>query len=918
MANVIQRALTGGELAPSLHARTDFAKYLTGLRTCRNAIVQRHGGVVNRPGFVYIAGTKTNSARSRILPFVFNSEQTYVLELGDQYIRFIRDGGQIAVSGVSAWVTATDYVVGDLRSNGGTNYYCKAAHTSGAGSEPGVGADWQDSWHALSGTIFEVPTPYLASDLAAIRITQSADVLTIVHPSHPVRELRRTGHTAWTLTDVTFGPAIDPPTGVSATGGAASTGDTFYVVTALTEDGEESLLSDSFELTGFEPTEADPVVVSWTGVVGARHYNIYRSPDNSTFAFVGTVGGRQTAMTDTAWSDSAEEVNTTFLGAWAAAVGQMRNPLAALSAANKPGTNRYTVAFESQRQITNAPGGTADFRVQLYYKRDAEGRQAAGAPIDLTSITTQFFGTSSWAQHLVEIEVPDNGYTTLEIDVVPECKPNTLGGTSAAICRVRATSLRYNRVEWTSDGAPTTFSDDGLAADDSYAPPTLRTFANAADKYPSTTTYWQQRHIFANSNDEPEKIWCSRTGMFKNFTTSTPLSDADCVIFNLAGLEVNAVRALAAFAGKLIVFTSSGEWVIQGDADGVLTPQAINPAQYSYNGIVEDLAPLILSDTALYVQAQGGSVHDFFLEALSDGTHFKGNELSLYASHLFEGYTITEWAYQKKPNSVVWAVRSDGVLLGLTYMREHEIWAWHKHDTDGVVESVVCVPEDRETALYAVVQRTVNGSTVRYIERLASREHAGVAGVFLDAAIEGTGVFGGVNTVFSDLAHLEGEEVAVIANGVVLANPLDPALTLKVVTGGQVSFAGDYSGQTVVIGLPYITDVETLDIDTPQGESLKDKSFTVQQVGISILQSKSFYTGREAPSSGTAITGLTKYVPRGRNGVALTALQYQTDTVFVNIESQWNSHGRVFIRQIDPLPLTILSIIPKGILAAST
>jgi hypothetical protein len=184
-------------------ARVKIDKYANALKTCQNMIPIVQGGVTRRPRTTFVAEVKDSANYTRQIPFEFSVEQAYQLEFGNLYIRFYMDNGQIQVSGVSAWVTATAYVAGNIVSNGGTNYYCKTAHTSGA-----TFAGDAAYWYAITGTIFEIPTTYTTAQLADLNFTQSVDVLYLCHPDHPPRKLSRTGHTSWTLTDVAF---IDGP-----------------------------------------------------------------------------------------------------------------------------------------------------------------------------------------------------------------------------------------------------------------------------------------------------------------------------------------------------------------------------------------------------------------------------------------------------------------------------------------------------------------------------------------------------------------------------------------------------------------------------------------------------------------------------------------------------------------------------------
>lgn len=166
-----QQAMSGGEISPSLHNRTDLAKYFSALKTCRNSTINKHGGASNRAGTSYVGDTKNHSVVARLIPFQFNTEQTYSLEFGHLVMRVIKDG----------------------------------AYVIDSGSPP---------------NIYEIATPYIEADLPLLKFTQSADVMTITHPSYDQREISRTGHDAWSISTITFGPSTTAPTG----GGGGSTG----------------------------------------------------------------------------------------------------------------------------------------------------------------------------------------------------------------------------------------------------------------------------------------------------------------------------------------------------------------------------------------------------------------------------------------------------------------------------------------------------------------------------------------------------------------------------------------------------------------------------------------------------------------------------------------------------------------------
>jgi hypothetical protein len=822
MSTVAQRSFAGGEISPSLYARVDVVKYATGLRTCRNFFVKRSGGVDSRAGLEYICATKYPTKRARLIPFIFNADQTYVLEFGDLYMRVIRNGAQVEVSGLSTWLIGTSYSEGDLVVHLGINYYSKVS--SNLGNTP---ASSPTQWYPLTGTIFEIPTPYLEADLQLLNVIQSADVIVITHQSYPVRELRRTAHTGWTIPLVTFAPSITAPTGLAVSGGAGTTDQ--WVVTSIRIDSYEESLASSIVGASSLATSGSPRTLSWTAVSGAQEYNVYKNT-NGIYGFIGVAGS-------------------------------------------------------------------------------------------------------------------------------------------------------------------TTFVDDGIPADSTDTPPVARNPFPTANNYPKTAGYYQQRLGFASTLNDPEKVWYSRTGFFRNFTTSAPLQDDDAVTFNLAGRRVNEVNQLVDL-GQLIALTADAEWLIQGDTAGILRPGEINPKTQSYNG-ASTLKPILINDNALFVQARGTVIRDLFATIEATGNiGYKGTDLTVFADHLFKLYTIQDWDFSQIPNSVVWAVRSDGILLGLTYLREHQIWAWHRHDTDGTFENIVSIPEGDEDFPYFIVNRTINGSTKRYIEKMTTRKIDDIVDfVGMDSALS----FDGRNTTavtmtltgsgwtytdtltltasaaafivsdvgneiqltgpdgtlirlaitaytsptvvsvkpnknvpvsmqvvalttwalavdeLSGLDHLEGKDVAVFGDGFVVGSPNNVAYPIYTVTAGAITLDRPYA--VIHVGLPYLPDIQTLDIDTASNESMADKKKLVSNVTMFVEKTRGVWVGARPPSDDETdpLEGLEEFKARNEE-VYDDPISLRGDQIEIKNQPEWNANGRVFIRQVDPLPLSVLAIMPAGLI----
>lgn len=260
--------------------------------------------------------------------------------------------------------------------------------------------------------------------------------------------------------------------------------------------------------------------------------------------------------------------------------------------------------------------------------------------------------------------------------------------------------------------------------------------ASTGTLYPLTTSdtptaiaYHQQRLVLANTPLHPQAIYMTKSAVYTSMGTSTPLLDTDAISLEIVDTQANAIKWLVPMQ-QLVALTEGGIFAIVGNSAGVLTPTAHTPvAQYGVG--VGDVKPVKFGEAIIFVTAEGDKV--FELLASSDFNSAKSyipGDISVLANHLFKGKTITSMAAQFSPVPVIWSTRSDGILLGLTYIREHEVFAWHRHDTFGDFESVATIPEGRVTGSYFVVKRTLGMVTKRYFERLDNRDFEDIQDAF--------------------------------------------------------------------------------------------------------------------------------------------------------------------------------------------
>jgi len=428
------------------------------------------------------------------------------------------------------------------------------------------------------------------------------------------------------------------------------------------------------------------------------------------------------------------------------------------------------------------------------------------------------------------------------------------------------------------------FKDDDIAADVSKTPPITNIPFTAAGDYPAASGYFEQRRCFAGTANNPAKFWATRSATESNLSYSIPGRDDDAVIFSLAARERQAIRHIIPLS-NLILLTESSEWRVAPDTGTVLTP-SVSVRQQSAIGTA-DAPPVIVNNNLLFAAARGGHVRELAYNWQANG--YITGDLSLRAPHLFDGYSIVDMAYAKAPIPIVWAVSSSGSLLGLTYVPEQEVGGWHRHDTTGgVFEHIAVVPEGAEDVLYAVVKRDAN----RFIERMASRANGALADAFfVDCGISQT--FGAPVSAVSGLDWLEGQTVSILADGAVHPQ--------QVVTGGAISL--QWAASKITVGLPIEADIETLPIAVQAIAFGQGQLKNVSRIFVRVFQSS-------AIAGGPSFDKLTEYKQRTTEAYGTSPAPVTAEISFA-IGPSWGTDGQVCLRQSQPLPLTVVSLVAE-------
>lgn len=804
MANVrtLQKAFSGGEVTPEFYGRIDDQKYQTGLATCRNFIVLPHGPISNRAGTEFVRAAKVAAKKARMIPFTYSTTQTMALEFGDGYIRFHTQGATLLAGTPTAYNGATAYVVGDLCSSAGVNYYCIAASTGNA--PPNV-----TYWYPLPSTAYEIPSPYLEADLFAIHYVQSADVLTLVHPGYAPRELRRLGATQWVLSTIAFTASVSAPSAPSLTSSGSTAGkyNYEYIITSLASDGVTESVSSTpaigpgVAISGI--TNANPGVIT----TGAAHGLSVNDP-----VYIAAVGGMTQLNGNHYLVDSVPLATTLTL------------------------------------------------------------RSTAGVVVDTTAFGVYTAGGSIYPK-FIRSNLFETGCT------------NTITWSSVSgASRYNVYKMQGGLYGYIGQTSGTSIVDDNIAPDLGKTPPIYETVFGGTGEYPGAVSYFEQRRCFAGSTNKPQNMWMTRSGTESGMSYSLPIRDDDRISFRVAAREANTIRHIVPLS-NLVLLTSAAEWMATSINSDAITPTSVAVKPQSYIG-ASNTQPLIVNNTMIYEAARGGHIRELGYNWQASG--YVTGDLSIRAPHLFDRHTIDDMAFSKSPYPIAWFVRDDGALLGLTYMPEQQIGAWHQHDTDGEFESVCVVSEGNDDVAYFVVKRTINGATVRYIERMGGRWFSDQEDAyFVDCGLTYSGA---AATTITGLDHLEGETVSILGDGAVHPQ--------QVVTGGEITL--EQAVTLAHIGLPIVSDAVTLPLALEIAGYGQGRTKNVNQVFMRVFDSSGAMIG---PYGGRLIAYKQRTTEPYGSPPDLATREIQ-----VSVAPSWGDSAQIHVRQADPLPITIVGL----------
>lgn len=880
---LLQTAFTGGEISPEVANRVDLDKYQFALLKADNCLIRPYGPVYKRTGMVYCNATKYADKKCMLVEFAFTDKINYLLEIGEGYIRVYREGKYLNV---------------------------------------------------------EMITPYKAEDLPLLRFAQSADVMFIASGKYPVKTVSRYDETDWRfgdyeITDMYFdvnsAPSTFSGTSYETAGSYQYTvpvdGEYQIEVAGAGGGGGSSWWVFNFQAYGknggngelktvtkhFSKSDNINITVGAGGAGGTGEDEDYSGKD-----------GEQTTVNDIVCKGgkgaTKEAAGESFGNGGKGGAGGVPDGFA-IEPGKKGQDGWARISYLGNTTIT--PSDLTG-EITLTANKNIFTEKSVGAYIQINNkMPSKTVSASSGTTEVVTVgeswKIITHGTWTGTVTVEKnnngtweEYRKYTSkndfnaneSGTVDSLIDLRATITGGANVDLTA----LPYTNEGIVKITEYVSPTevkakvIEKLGNTepADDfywgawseengYPRTVCFFQDRLCFGGTAKQPYMLWMSRSGDYPNFSVekaSGTVTDDSAIAAAFVSRKQFSIKHLIP-STDLLVFSEGNEWIVSGS--DVVSPTNITPKMQTTHG-TNDCEPQMIGGRIIYVQGRGSIVRDMGYSFETDS--YGGMDLTLLAKHLIRNVEITDTTYQQNPDSILYFVLSNGTIAALSYIREQEVYAWSTITTEGSIEAVASIGEGDVDAVYVVVKRTINGETIRYIERLANLIESNIPDdyVMLDSAyIEEAEE--AKDTFFVE--HLKNMNVNGIGDGRKFDN-------ITVDENGNVKLPAKVNH--VVIGLPY-----TMEIELPNVE-IKNSDGTIQgrfkQVSNCILRLQNSLGGYVGPDF-----NLMDRVQYDEFSTVKDIRLYSGDKEMTVPIGGFKLEGRVCIKNSDPYPFNLLAII---------
>lgn len=834
MPNLPVISLNAGKLTPLIDARSDTEKYSSGCRILDNMIPRIYGPVSRRPGTKYIAEVEDSDIKSKLVPFIYSATIAYDVEFSDQIINVYYQGTLV------------------------------------------------DS---------DITTPYLEADLFALQFKQSADVMWIVHPSYAPRKFSRVSATEFSLDTITFndGPfierndiendddvtiAVTGYTIATATAGAKNTGK--FTITSSTDISSLFPPNQRFYVTGSTGNDEaytvhDSTTTYLTDYTGTT-LTIYT---NETVAD-GTDDGQIMVDDGTVTLTASSATFTTGSSGHAGALFKLthkRKKVISKGSATATGIIGEIIDVKGNWSFTTH--GNWDGTVEIQRMEDSTNWETLRA---YTSVITDGKGSRNVQKSDIE---KSNGvqyriYVSSYTDGTIEADLTVDESTQDSIFRISTVASTTSATATAVVAAPENTATKRWAEG---------AWSNVRG-WPSAITFFEERAVYGFTNSDAQDIWLSASGDYEKFDDGIEDDDSFAITLPTAnrGRWLGSLEVLAAG-------TTGEEWRIRSTAvDEALTPTNFSIKQQSAFGSANIQAAEV-NDAIIFVDYVARKVREY---TWSDPKQkYVAPDLTALAEDITDG-GITSMAVQKNPDNIIWfTITNSPYLISMTYEREQSVVSFAEHPLGGtgIAESISIRPSTNEDVITLTVRRTINGSTVRYIEEMQPRSWGSSVSdmFFVDCGIIDTGG----STTISGLDHLNEETVKILGDGAVQAN--------EVVHNGSITI--DEACDKVIVGLPYTYQVSPMRLDITTGKGTTHG--TIRRIAELTI---SFYNTMNAQYG----DGTNTYNIDWRDTeVYGSPPDLFTGDKTVTFDGGFDTEDTLIISGSDPLPCTIRALIPK-------
>lgn len=833
---IAQQGFTTGEISPEVLARTELDKYQYALKQARNVYIRPYGAVYRRSGTIYHSACKYADKKAILVEFNYSVELSYLLEIGDKYIRIHKNGEWLGI---------------------------------------------------------ELETPFLESDLPKLRFAQSADVMYITSGKYPIKTLSRYAENDWRFNDFEITEMYYDTAMLNETqydGGGYRTPGSFVFTPTIT--GKYNIeVAGAGGGGGGSPRYSDDYGGNGGNGELIKLTNVTLTKDNTYNLTVGQggaaglIGSGQNGPTGSDGSDGTassitiNEITTTARGG----TGGKRFGVAGTGYGNggqggrggaydgsdpTGGANGWvSISYAGNIEVT--PSATTDeitltanqnlfseANVSTFMKITHEMPSKTVSTTDSTSASVKVgdgwkvITHGTWSGDCFVEKSIDNGGTWEEYrsysssddfnasesgTVDKPCLLRIRCATSGSGCSADLTALPYTHegtVKITEYISPTQVKADVITELGSTEATPDFYWGAWSDEfgYPSCVCFFQDRLCFACTTKQPYMLWMSRTGDYGNFgvekADGTVTDDSAVALSFISRKQFNILHIVP--TTDLIVLTDGNEWLVSGAS--TVTPTEANPKNQTSRGST-DVEPIAIGSKLVFVQRRGKVVRDMGYSFEND--QYDGADLTLLAKHLTQKTTITDDAYKQEPDSLIYFVTADGRILCLTYVKDQNVYAWSTLDTDGEFEAVCNIGGAEEDTVYCIVKREIGGEIVRYIESFSPYPDTDVPNdyIMLDCAKSMTVTAREV----SGFGWLAGKTVTVLADG---REHKDIAVDEE----GNLQLP--VPATNIVVGLPYQSVIELPNVTIQaQDGSIQGRKKKVSTVYMQLANSLGGFLG---------------------------------------------------------------------------